>query len=280
MKKSFLLALALAAGISGQSQIQTPAPSPGSELHQTVGLTEVVVNYSRPSMRGRTIFGDLVPYGAVWRTGANMNTTVSFSDSVEVGGSQLAAGTYALYTKPGADQWEVYFYTDTNNGGLPRQWDADKVAATVTATPVQMPMSVETFTITVDDLSNNGANLGILWENTYVAVPFAVPTAAKAMQSIETTMGGPSGGDYFAAASYYHDEGQDLAKAKQWIDKATEMNPQAYWIWRRKSLIYADSGDKKGAIEAAKKSLALATEANNQDYVKMNRESLAEWGAK
>ena len=279
MKKSYLLFLALASSYCGLAQMQTPAPSPASELHQTVGLTDVVIKYSRPSMKGRTIFGGLVPYDAIWRTGANMSTTVSFSDPVKVGGKSLEAGTYALYTKPGEEQWEVYFYTDSNNGGLPAQWDDSKVAATVTAPVMEMPMPVETFTITVDDLTNNGASLGMLWENTYVGVPFEVPTTEKAMKSIQSVMSGPGPNQYFAAASYYFDEGQDLEQAKTWIDKATEMSPNAYWMWRVKSLIYAKMGDKKGAIAAAKKSLEVAKEAGNQDYVRMNQDSLKEWGA-
>lgn len=278
MKKILLACIALFGGAWASAQIQTPQPSPGSELHQTVGLTEVVIKYSRPSMRGRVIFGDLVPYGKVWRTGANANTTVSFSDAVTVGETTLPAGTYALYTKPDAQNWEVYFYTDTNNGGLPAQWDESKVAARISVPVHKMEMPVETFTITVDDLTNNGAALGLIWSDTYVGIPFGVPSAEKAMRSIERVMGGPTANDYFAAASYYHDEGQDLQKAREWIDKAVSMNPDAYWMARRQSLIYAALGDTKGAIAAAKKSLAAAQKAGNADYVKMNEDSLKEWG--
>ncbi len=230
-------------------------------------------------MRGRSIYGDLVPFDRVWRTGANANTTVSFSDPVKIGEKNIPAGTYALYTKPGESQWEVYFYTDTNNGGLPQEWDDSKVAASITVPVAEMPMPVETFTITIDDLTNDGAVLGLIWENTYVGVPFSVPTAEKALASIERVMNGPSANDYFAAASYYHDSGKDLEKARAWIEKAAEQMPEAYWVWRRKSLILADAGDKAGAIEAAKKSLAEAKRAGNQDYVKLNEDSLAEWGA-
>ena len=278
MKKVLFACLALLGGTWASAQIQTPQPSPASELHQTVGLTEVVVNYSRPSMRGRAIFGDLVPFGKMWRTGANANTTISFGDAVTIGETTLAAGTYALFTKPGAVNWDVYFYTDTNNGGLPAQWDESKVAAQITVPVHKMEMPVETFTITIDDLTNNGAAIGLIWADTYVGVPFGVPTAAKAMRSIETVMGGPTGNDYFAAASYYHEEGQDLQKAREWIDKAVAQNPNAFWMSRRQSLIYAALGDTKGAIAAAKKSLEVAKKAGNADYVKMNEDSLREWG--
>jgi tetratricopeptide (TPR) repeat protein len=138
---------------------------------------------------------------------------------------------------------------------------------------------VETFTISVDDLGNNGATLGMQWEKTYVGVPFGVPTREKAMKSIETVMGGPTGNDYFSAASYYFQEGLEMDKAKEWIDKAVAMNPDAFWMSRQQSLIYAKMGDKEGAIAAAKKSLAAAQKAGNADYVKMNQDSLKEWGA-
>lgn len=259
--------------------MQTPAPSPSSSITQMVGLTEVQVAYSRPSMKGRTVFGNLVPYGAVWRTGANANTTVSFSDNVTVGGKELKAGTYAVFTKPGADSWEVYFYSDTSNWGTPAKWDEAKVAAKVNVPVVSLSRKVETFTVSVDDLTNNGATLGMSWEQSYVGVPFGVPTKEKAMKSIETAMSGPTGNDYFSAASYYFQEGLEMDKAKEWIDKAVAMNPDAFWMSRQQSLIYAKMGDKDGAIAAAKKSLAAAQKAGNADYVKMNQDSLREWGA-
>ncbi len=262
-----------------QAQVTTPQASPSSTLKQQVGLTEVTVEYSRPSMRGRTIFGNLVPYGQLWRTGANRNTMVSFSDDVTIGDATLKAGSYAIFTKPGVQSWEVYFYTDTNNWGTPENWDESKVAAKVTAEVYAMPMDVETFTVSIDHLHNNGATLGMLWEKQYVGVPFGVPTVAKAVKSIESVMSGPSANDYYAAASYYYEEDKDLAKAKEWIDKAVAMNGDAYWMSRRQSLIYAKMGDKKGAIDAAKRSLSAAEAAGNQDYVKLNKDSLQEWGA-
>ena len=281
MKKLVFLSLFAMLTLSVHAQMQTPQPSPSSELEQMVGLTEVEVEYSRPSMRGRTIFGDLVPYDKLWRTGANKNTIVSFSDDVKIGGKDVKAGSYAIFTKPGEAVWEVIFYSDTENWGTPQNWDASKVAATIKTEVMKMPMNVETFTITIDDLTNNGANLGILWEDVYVGVPFEVPTTEKAKNSIETVMAGPNGRDYYAAASYYFEEGIDMNKAKEWIDKAVAMDTEGrqYWVLRRQSLIHAKLGDTKAAIAAAKKSLAAAEAAGNQDYVKMNKDSLKEWGA-
>ena len=279
MKKITLMILAISTAFSGIAQMQTPAPSPSATMKQMVGLTEVEVNYSRPSMRGRTIFGDLVPYGNLWRTGANANTTVNFSDNVTIGDQELKAGSYAVFTKPAADQWEVIFYSDTSNWGTPAKWDESKVAARAMVPVVKVPGAVETFTITLDNVSNNSASLGMWWENTYAAVSFGVPTRDKAMKSIEAAMAGPSGNDYFSAASYYFQEGVEMEKAKEWIDKAVDMNPDAFWMSRQQSLIYARMGDTKGAIAAAQKSLAAAQKAGNADYIKMNQESLKEWGA-
>ncbi|WP_340074008.1 DUF2911 domain-containing protein [Leptobacterium sp. I13] len=278
MKKLFLGAL-LIASYAVHAQITTPQPSPTAKLEQTIGLTDVTLEYSRPSMRGRTIFGDLIPYGKVWRTGANANTKITFSDDVMIGGNALKKGTYAIYTKPGAEAWEVIFYSDASNWGTPRNWDDSKVVASVQATVEPIPFNVETFAMDFGNFTNNGADLEIIWEKTYVKVPIEVPTKEKAMASIERTMNGPSANDYFSAAVFYLQEGQDLNKAKEWIDKAVSMNKEAFWMQRQQSLIYAKLGDKKGAIEAAKKSLKLAEKAGNADYVKLNKDSLKEWGA-
>ena len=279
MKRFLFTGLLSLAVLAITAQMQTPQPSPFSKMEQKVGLTTVEVAYSRPSMKGRTIFGDLVPYDQLWRTGANKNTIVTFSDDVKIGGKEVAAGSYALYTKPGESVWEITFYSDTENWGTPQNWDASKVAAIVKTEVIKMPMNVETFTITIDDLTNNGAMLGLLWEDVYVGIPFEVPTAEKAKKSIEMTMAGPSGRDYYMAASYYFDEGVDMQKTKEWIDKAMSMiDTPRFWQLRQQSLIYAKAGDKMGAIKAAKKSLELATEAGNADYIKMNTDSLKEWG--
>lgn len=278
MKKLLLLAVAAVFSFTLQGQISTPQPSPFSKLHQVVGLTDVTLEYSRPSMRGRTIFGDLVPFDKIWRTGANATTKISFSDDVTIGDGTLKAGTYAIFTKPGTDSWDVYFYTETRGGGTPASWDDSKVAAQIRVPVNKLSEDVQTFTITIDNLSNNGANLGMVWEKTYVWIPFGVPTKAKANQSIEAVMGGPSANDYFSAALYYLQEDMDLNKAKKWIDKAVSMNDKAFWMSRQQSLIYAKMGDKAGAIKAAEKSLADAKAANNADYIKMNMDSLKEWG--
>lgn len=265
---------------TAKAQIQTPQPSPFSKVEQTVGLTDVTLEYSRPNMRARTVFGDLVPYGKVWRLGANTNTKITFTTDVTVEGKELKAGTYALFAIPTENNWEIVFYSSAGNWGAPQELDASKIAAKVSAEVYPMPMNIETFTMSFDDLSSNGATLGIMWASVYVGVKFQVPTDKIVASSIDKIMNGPSAGDYYAAAVYYLQEGKDAKQAKTWIDKAMSMTPKpAFYQLRQQSLIYAKAGDKKGAIALAKKSLAASKEAGNQDYVKMNTDSLKEWGA-
>jgi len=281
MKKIILLLIVFSSALVTNAQIKTPQASTFQKVNQKIGLTDVTLEYSRPSMRGRTIFGGLVPYNKIWRTGANSNTKITFSKAVTIGGTELKAGTYAIYTKPDAQSWEVYFYNDASNWGNPQEWDDAKVAVTVKTQVFPMPMKIETFTMTFDDITNNSANLGMLWENVYVSIPITVNTDAEVSANIERVMGGPGSSDYYAAAVYYLNNDKDIEKAKTWIDKAIEMSDKpAFWYYRQQSLIYAKSGDKKGAIKAAKTSLELATEEGNDDYVAMNKKSLKEWGAK
>ena len=278
MKRLLFSLVVMAWAATGHTQITVPQPSPGASFEQVVGLTNVAVAYSRPGMRGREIFGELVPYGEIWRTGANNNTTISFDTPVQIDGQALPAGKYALYTIPGEDQWEVIFYEATNNWGVPQEWDEDKVALKASASVEELEEEVETFTISLGNLSSDSADLEFLWEDTRVVLPVQVPTEEMAMASIEKALSGPSAADYFAAASYFHDEKKDLKKAYEWITKAVENgSPEAYWVLRRKALIEADMGMTREAIETAKQSLAAAKKAGNQDYVRINEASIAAW---
>jgi hypothetical protein len=278
MKKLLLIMLVFTMSYAVNAQINTPAPSPAAKIEQKVGLTDVAIEYSRPAMRGRTIFGDLVPHGKIWRTGANARTKVTFSDDVTIGGKVVKAGSYAILTIPQASKWEVVFYTDYQGGGAPQEFDETKVAARVMADVYPIEMDIQSFTISIDDITSSSAVIGIMWERSYIPVPFAVHTDKAVMASIDSALAGPSANDYYNAASYYLSEGKDAAKAKMWIDKSMSMTEKpAFWQLRQQSLIYAAAGDKKGAIAIAKKSLAASVEAKNDDYVKMNKESLAEW---
>ncbi|HLP53653.1 MAG TPA: DUF2911 domain-containing protein [Fluviicola sp.] len=277
MKKvSFIAALFLLLAGTTNAQL-APRLSPEAKVEQKVGLTDISVKYSRPGKRDRVIFGDVVPYNEIWRTGANENTVISFSDAVVFGKDTLKAGTYALYTKPTKESWDVIFYSDFSNWGTPEEWSEAKVALRVTAKPTALKESVETFTIAVDAITTNGATLTLTWDKTQVAVPFAVPTDAKVMANIKKTMGGPTANDYFGAAQYYYDNKRDTKQALAWVEKAVEMRPEAYWIVRLKALLQAESGDKKAAIETAKKALEMATKEDNQDYVRMLNKSIEEW---
>jgi hypothetical protein len=280
--KKIIIALFMTAGLMANAQVKTPQASPRQILNQVVGLTQVDINYSRPSIKGRTVFGDLVPFGKTWRTGANENTTISFGDDVVIDGKTLKKGKYSLYTVPKAESWDVIFYSTTDNWGNPAEWNDSNVALTTSVKSEQLNRTVESFTIGINNLDNNFANLEISWEKTLVAVKFEVPTQKIAIESIDKALSGtPAFGDYFSAAQYYYQSNGDLNKALTYVNKALEMNKdKPFFYYRQKSLIQAKLGDKKGAIETAKISLAAAQEAKNMDYVKMNQDSIAEWSKK
>lgn len=255
----------------------TPQASPLSKIEQRVGLTDISIVYSRPSKKDREIFGGLIPYGEVWRTGANENTKFTNSDLLIFGKDTLKPGTYALYTKPGKDAWEIIFYSDVTNWGTPDEWNDSKVALRVVAKSVGVKEVTETFTITVDALQMTGATLTLAWDKTKVSVPFTVTTDAKVMANIKKIMAGPSANDYNGAALYYLNSNKDLKQALDWSTKACELRPEAYWMFRTKSLIQAELGDKVGAIESAKKGMELAEKDKNTDYVNMFKASIETW---
>ena len=277
MKKLQLLFLTFFTSISF-AQIQTPDASPYSKIEQKVGLTDFTISYSRPAKRSRIIMGDLVPYGAIWRAGANANTTVTFNDPIMIEGQALAAGKYAIFVKPQPKEWEVYFYTKTNNNGLPQKWDPESVALTVNAKVTSLQETIESFTIALEDLNAKGATLSFKWENTKASLDVKVPTDEKAMESIAKTIkGSPSARDFYLAAIYYKDTGRDLKQAKKWIAKAISMDADRYWMYRQQSLILNGLGETSKAVEAAKISLELAKKAGNQDYVRLNTKAIKEW---
>ena len=286
MKKLVILSFMLCFGwalTTVQAQVKTPAASPSATLTQEVGLGKVTIEYNRPSKKGRDIFGGLVPYGEMWRTGANASTKVEFSEDVEVMGHPLKAGKYALYTIPGESTWTIVFHNNLSHWGVGGdRYNKEEDALRVTVKPVTMPegVSIETFMITVDLITPNGAEIELLWDNVYVGIPFTVNTDKKVMASIDKTMAGPSAGDYFAAGRYMFESGKDANKALDMVKKANEMNPDKFWMVRLQSLIEAKLGNTAGAIKSAEKSLMLAEKAGNMDYVRMNKKSLMEWAKK
>jgi hypothetical protein len=281
MKKIILVLVLIFAAFHLEAQVKTPAPSPKCTLEQKVGLTDVTIEYSRPSMKGRTVFGDLVPYSKLWRTGANQNSMITFSDDVVINGQTLKKGKYAIFTTPKIDMWEIVFYTDTDNWGTPENWNEKNVALATNVDTKMLSNPVESFTISINNLDNNFAHLEFSWEKTFVALKFEVPTQKTAIASIDKALAGPTSGDYFSSAQYFYQSNGDMNKALEYINKATDMNKdKPFWYSRQKSLIQAKLGDKKGAIETAKISLEAAKTAKNDDYVKMNTDSIAEWSKK
>lgn len=277
--KKILIALAIIlAPFATEAQIKTPQASPKGYIKQTVGLTDVEVTYSRPGARGRAVFGNLVPFGKLWRTGANENTIINFGDDVVIDGKTLKKGKYSIYTIPKIESWEVIFYLSTDNWGLPENWNEAYVALRTTVKEDALPTPVETFTIGINGLDQNFAYLEMAWENSHVALKFEVPTAKIATASIQKTLAGPTWNDYYAASQYLFQSNGNMISARDYVDKALEMSTdKPYYVSRLKSLIQAKQGDKAGAIETAKISLAAAEAANNQDYVKMNKDSISEW---
>ena len=216
MRKIIVMLAVVLANFVVEAQVKTPQSSPLAKVEQVVGLTTVQVEYSRPSAKGRTVYGDLVPFGKMWRTGANANTTISFSEDVKVAGKDLKKGKYALFTTPKADSWDVVFYTDTNNWGLPEKWDDAKVALKVTIKPETLNKSVESFSIFLNNLTNDTGVIELSWERTMVTIPFTVPTQEMAMKSIEKALAGPSAADYFSSAQYYYQSISESAVA-DWL---------------------------------------------------------------
>lgn len=281
MKRIALTAFAFATIGMAMAQVTTPQPSTGSKMEQTVGLTDVSVKYSRPSVNDRVIFGNLVPFDKMWRTGANMNTVVSFGDDVIINGKELKAGDYALYTKPSEKSWEVYFYSEVKNWGLPRKWDDANVALTTTVESNETAIKSELFTILINSNTDNSGEIILHWDKTSVSIAFDVPTDKKAMASIKSTLAGEEvkAGDYFSSAIYYLTSNKDINKAKEWIDKAVEMTNESprYWFLYQQALITAKAGDVKTAKKIAQMSMDLAEKSGDNSYVLKNKASLKKW---
>ena len=266
------------------SQINTPRVSPASEVEQMVGLTEIEIEYSRPSMRGREVFGNLVPFGKVWRTGADNSTKISFDTDVIISGKTIQSGTYSIFSIPNKESWEIIFYSDVELWGVPRDWSDNKIvfSSMFDVKKLKKSNTVETFTISFNDLTNNDVNMNISWENTSVDIKIEAPTRSMVESDINKVLSdNPKPSDYYAAAVFYRQENINLDKALEWMNKAIEMNESPrFWQYRQQSLIMAANDKFVEAVDAAKKSLNLAIEADNQDYIKMNRESIAEWSKK
>lgn len=274
MKKIVVLLFAMASIVTAQAQgIKTPAPSPTQTIKQDFALSSIEITYSRPNMKGRTVFGDLAPYGKLWRTGANAATRVTFGEDVTVGGVALKAGSYVLYTVPNKDEWEVIFNKGLNNWGVDG-YKASEDAAKFKVKPTNLSAPVETFSIQLANVTPATADIVVAWEKTQISIPVAAEIDSKISKAIDAAMN-VDNRPYFQAASYYFETGKDLNQALAWANKAIEANPKAFWIVHLKAKIQAKLGDKAGAKATANQSIALSKEAKNDDYVALNEKLIA-----
>jgi type IV secretory pathway VirB9-like protein len=263
------------------AQIKTPQPSPNASFKQTFGLGEISVNYSRPQAKGRVIFGDLVPFDKLWRTGANASTKVSFTDDVTIEGNKLPAGEYALYTIPGKMEWTLIFHKNIKLWGLgdPGEYKEENDALRIKVKP-QMSSLVENLTISVSDVTANTCKMNLEWEKTRVTFNVSTDIDAKISASIEKTLNPkPDANSYFSAASYYFENDKDLNKALDWVNLAIAARPDAFWMVHLKAKIYKKLNNKVAATEAAMLSKEIASKEGNADYVALNDKLIAEMAA-
>jgi Protein of unknown function (DUF2911) len=275
MKKTvFALVLVFLSFLHSAAQsIRIPPASPPQTVKQDFGLSAIELSYSRPGIKSRRVFGDLVPYGKVWRTGANQATTISFGDSVIIGDSPVPPGKYGLLTVPGAEEWTIIIsrQTDVTN---PASYKADQDIVRVKVRTQELPYPVETFTILFSNITSATCDLAIVWDKTLVALPIKTNIDARIMAQIKEAMTRDSF-PYFTAAQYYLDNKKDLYQALEWFNKAVEQNPKAYYIFYQKARCQAQLGKRPDAIATAQQSIALAKEAKNEDYVVLNEKLIA-----
>jgi len=259
---------------SAIAQINTPAASPSCKTEQVVGLTTVSLDYSRPSLKGRIPFVDVESFGSIWRTGANRSTKITFSDDVKLEGNKVPAGTYALYSIPDPTDWTIMLYKDLTLGGNVSKYDRSKEQVRFKVRGYKRSSVVESFTIDIADLKDDGATIALKWGNYYVPFKIGVSYDDKVMKDIDAAIGGTTRGEYYSAAKYYLDNGKDLKKAHEWI-KMANAKSERYWQMRVQAQIEAKLGMKDAAKASIQKSSALAKSAGNAGYAKANEKIMA-----
>ncbi len=274
MKKIFLTAVAICSLLIAEAQLKTPAPSPTQTIKQDFGVSTIDLSYSRPAMKGRKIYGDLVPFGNVWRTGANQATVLTFGDDVMIGGTKIKAGKYGLLSIPEKDNWTLII-TKQLDVTSPSAYKQDQDVVRTQVKTIGMNESMENFTMQFANIKSNSCELHIMWDKTVVVLPITTDVETKVMAQIDQLMN-KDNRPYFAAAMYYMDNGKDLNQALSWFDKAVEAQPTAFWIHHQRANCLAKLGKKAEAKTAAEKSKTLAAEAKNDDYVKLNEKLLAD----
>jgi Protein of unknown function (DUF2911) len=273
MKKVlFILSIVLTAAFTNAQTLTTPQPSPTQTIKQNFGVGSIELNYSRPAKKDRKVMGDLVPFGKVWRTGANAATTLTFSDDVIIGGKEVKAGKYGLLTIPDAGKWTIIISKDATVN-QPSNYKVENDVVRVEANTMALPSVIENFTINFADITGSNCNVQLMWENTAVQFAVTAGTDAKVMAQIDNLMN-KDNKPYFNAASYYYDNGKDLKQALGWVNKALETNKEAFWMYLLKARILKKTGDAVGSKAAATLCKEFATKAKNDDYIKMASEML------
>ncbi len=270
-----LCLLGILVSVRTVAQISTPQPSPSASIMQKVGLTDMTINYSRPSLKGRKLFGEIRKYGVIWRTGANQATKLILSDEATFNGNKVPAGEYAILSIPNKNEWTIILSKDLKT--TEQSYTKDNDVLRFTVKPMAISPTVETFTIDFSNITPNTADLNIYWENVKAVVKIETDVDGKVMTQIKEKVlnnASASVGDMYTAAVYYLDNGKDLKQAQEWMNKATEKDPK-FWQMYHKARLLEKLKDYKGAETAAKKSIELAKAANNADYVQMNEKLLA-----
>lgn len=272
--KNFSLILLLITAMSFSTlaqQIQMPQASPSAKISQQVGLTQVNVEYSRPSTKGRKIFGELVPYGEVWRTGANGATIFTFSTDVIIGGKTVPAGKYALYSIPGKSEWTMVLSKNTQLwGAIGYNASDDLVRWTEPASKTSK--KYESFEISFNNLQDNSADVSLKWEQTRVDFTISTEVDSIVMADIQKQVIDAKSTNpalLYQAANYYFTTNKDLNLAYEWIKQSTDNDPK-YWTMHLRAKIELALGKKTDALESASKSKAMAIENKNPDYVNLN----------
>lgn len=269
-----LISLTLSTGI--YAQLKIPAASSGSTVTQKVGIHDVTLKYNRPNMNGRKIFGGLVPYGSVWRLGANGIPAITFEDAVSIEGHKIEAGTYGLFAIPEKDKWTIIISKKSNQWGSYSYNQADDLLR-FTVKPATLSYAVETYTMSFDNVTTAAAVLSIEWDHTQVQLHITVDQKAEIKASLDSAMATDKK-PYMQAAQYYYDNNIDIKKAVEYINEADKAQPNVFYIKYWKAKILLKSGDKAGAIASAKESLELAKKDNIQEYVNLNNELLKQAG--
>jgi tetratricopeptide (TPR) repeat protein len=268
MKKTILFLLIHLSFSMSFAQVKMPALSPVQTIKQDIGVGFIELKYARPSARDRKVFGNVVPYNTMWRTGANAATLIKFTDKVTINDKILDTGSYALYTIPGKENWEIIFNKGVSNWGNDGYKETEDVLR-ITVPVNKLKKAVETFTIAFENMKLSACDIHLIWEKTDVSFSVTMDVKEKLKAQIEAGMNADKK-PYYQAAQFYNEYEIDLPKALTNVDKAIEANPTAFWMMLYKAKIQEKMGDFKGALITSQQSMEAAKKADNPDYIKSN----------